>query len=132
MSQKPKPTQLRIIEGNRGHRPIPNNPQPKLVYEKPPKWLDREGRREWRRRGKELYNLGILTELDLSAFGAYCYWYSEFVQATDKSYKKEAGHQMRMFMVEFGMTPSSRTKIHVQEKDDEGGMRELLRTATYT
>ena len=134
MSNKPKPTALRVLEGNRGHRPIPENPQPALKYPKPPHSLDgnRVARREWRSRGKELYDLGILTVLDLPAFEMYCDLYSRWFNAdADKkvAYAKEA----RMFMNEFGMTPSARTKIHVKERDDSGGMKALLEeNASYS
>ena len=134
MSNKPKPTALRVLEGNRGHRPIPENPQPALLYTKPPKSLDgnRIARREWRRRGKILYDLGILTEADQTAFEMYCDLYSRWYNAdADKkvAYAKEA----RMFMNEFGMTPSARTKIHVKERDDSGGMKALLEeNASYS
>lgn len=133
MSNKPKPTALRVLEGNRGHRPIPENPQPALSYPKPPRSLDgnRVARREWRKRGKALYNLGILTELDLPAFEMYCVLYSQWYNA-DADRKMAYAKEARMFMNEFGMTPSSRTKIHVKEKDDDGGMKALLDSVTYS
>ena len=82
--------------------------------------------------GEELYDLGILTVLDLPAFEMYCDLYSRWYNAyADKkvAYAKEA----RMFMNEFGMTPSARTKIHVKERDDSGGMKALLEeNASYS
>ena len=126
MGNRPKPAELRLLEGNRGHRSIPNTPKPKPVFSKPPKTLDKYGRKEWRKRGKELYRMGLLTVLDLPAFEIYCDWYSEWIQATTLTAKKEAGHQVRMFMIEFGMTPSSRTRLSVDEEKEENEMEALL------
>lgn len=149
MSNKPKPTELRLLEGNRSHRPIPNNPDPEKVFPKPPKWLDRTGKKEWRKRGKELYNLGLLTILDLPAFGIYCDMYSEYEQAkkvkeseeyknlnfmdqlkVDKEIriaKDKYAQQVRMYDIEFGMTPSSRTRLDVKEvTDDKSSIMEKL------
>jgi len=40
MRTKPrKPTKLRLIEGNRGHRPIPQTPQPAPAMPDPPPHL---------------------------------------------------------------------------------------------
>lgn len=119
MSKRPKPTALRVIEGNREHRPIPDNPQPRLMFPDAPEHLDEVAKEEWRERGAELFDMGLLTIVDLPAFEAYCVWYSKFRQADSDHARKEAGHQMRMFMVEFGMTPSSRSKLDV--KDINGG-----------
>ena len=126
MGNRPKPAELRLLEGNRGHRSIPNTPKPKPVFSKPPKTLDKYGRKEWRKRGKELYRMGLLTVLDLPAFEIYCDWFSEWKQATVITTKKEAGHQARMFMIEFGMTPSSRTRLNVDEEKEENEMEALL------
>lgn len=127
MGNKPKPTKLRLLEGNRGHRSIPNNPKPLPVYPRPPKTLDKYGRKEWRKRGKELYRMGLLSVLDLPAFEIYCDWYSEWTRAKTLIAKKEAGHQVRMFMIEFGMTPSSRTGLSIDEGAEEDQMESLLR-----
>ena len=120
MGNRPKPSELRLLEGNRGHRPIPDNPKSRSTerFPRAPQHLDKIAQREWRLRGPELYGSGRLTILDLPAFEAYCDWYSEWRRAKTITGKKEAAHQMRMFMVEFGMTPSSRTKIKIDISQD--------------
>ena len=121
MGNRPKPSDLRLFEGNRGHRPIPDNPKSRSEdkFPRAPRHLDKIAQREWRLRGPELYASGRLTILDFPAFEAYCDWYSEWRKAKTASAKKEAAHQMRMFMTEFGMTPSSRTKIKIDKPQDD-------------
>jgi phage terminase small subunit len=129
MANRPKPKELRLLEGNRGHRPIPETPQPRSKHSFPyaPRHLSEIAKKEWRTRGKELFRLGLLTILDIPAFEAYCEWYAEFHEAQSLTAKKEAGHQMRMFLTEFGMTPSSRTKVDVDKlSDDESEWDELI------
>ena len=127
MSNKPKPTNLRVLEGNRGHRPIPNNPEPQKAFKDPPEGLDELAREHWLEVGQELYNLGLLTVLNLRAFEMMCKCYSQWKQALDRvseiSYLKE----YRMWCVEFGMTPSALSKIHVEKKPKERSkMAEIL------
>jgi P27 family predicted phage terminase small subunit len=49
-----------------------------------PKHLDDEAKREWRRAGKVLKSVGLMTELDRATLAAYCDAYSRWVQATLK------------------------------------------------
>lgn len=47
--RKPVPTILKIISGNRGHRPLnENEPQPKGNLKSPPRWLTSEQKKIWR------------------------------------------------------------------------------------
>ena len=58
----PKPTALRLYEGNRGHRPL-NDREPVALMGEPemPKHLDRDARREWRRLVPLLMTMRVLT-----------------------------------------------------------------------
>lgn len=49
---------------------------------KPPKWLDRASKREWRRIVKLVRDLGILTEADLNTLAAYCDATVRYVEAS--------------------------------------------------
>lgn len=136
---KPKPTPLKILEGNLGKRPLPENePKPKSRLPSCPRYLSKEARKEWRRMAKEMSNLGILTNIDHAIFEAYCVAYSEWVENTLKAqehpvFKTTTGYmQITPFVTlaekafkkwtkaaaELGMTPSSRTRIAVEKKDD--------------
>ena len=70
--RKSKPTALRELEGNRGHRPIPKTVKPTKVLPDPPAWMDGIAKGEWKLTAKELYGVGLLTATDKSALEAYC------------------------------------------------------------
>ena len=134
--RKPKPTTLKILEGNPGRRPL-NNREPQAPAEVPecPDFLDDEARAEWFRMAKVLQDMGLLSLADQAALAAYCVVYSRWVTAERqvqrlgtivKSPQKnfpmkspyltvadQALETMRKFMVEFGLTPSSRSRIRV-------------------
>lgn len=140
--RKPQPTVLRILRGNPGRRPIQDDePAPSAVLDlKPPDWLDSEAQAEWTRLAPLLSQLGVLTETDTGALTAYCEAWATWKGATQKirqfgmvikgkegdlpvvsPYVKIAHNaltHMRGLLIEFGMTPSSRTKIHAPKKPE--------------
>jgi len=138
--RRPKPTAIKLLEGNPGKRPLnKNEPLPKQLPPKCPSHLDRRAKREWKRMAPLLENLGLLTEIDGTAFGIYCQAYSTWVEATEKVKKtgmivkapsgypiqnpylaiaNKAVDQMRAFLAEFGMMPSSRSRISVPIEDE--------------
>lgn len=67
----PKPTNLRILEGNPSRRPIIDEPQPGGKA-KPPRYLRKAARSEWRRLAPTLEAIGLLTKADQAFFAAYC------------------------------------------------------------
>lgn len=139
--RKPKPTLTRRLEGNPGKRPL-NNREPALPAEVPdcPDHLDAEARAEWFRTAAVLREMGLLTRADRAALAAYCTVYSRWVHAEAqvkkfgaivKSPEKgfpmkspyltiadQALEAMRKLLVEFGLTPSSRSRIKVPEDAD--------------
>lgn len=152
--RKPTPTALRVLRGNPGKRPLNSRePKPRNGLPPPPAHLDDEAKREWRRMGKELVNLGILTVVDKAAFAAYCVAWSRWAQA--EAMVKQAGvyvptlrgwvknpmvavadtalAQMLRAAVEFGMTPSSRTRVQAApQKPDEDEFAEFERGSRRT
>jgi P27 family predicted phage terminase small subunit len=86
MRTKPrKPTKLKILEGNRGHRPLPQGePQPvNLDAPQPPEWLTPYARQEWDRVSEELYAMGVTAQIDAVALAAYAECYSRWRVAED-------------------------------------------------
>ena len=82
---------------------------------------------------KLLLDLGLMSDLDRAALAAYCQAWSRWVEAEDAlrqygvvikspsgfpmqspflSVANKALEQMRGLLIEFGMTPASRTKVH--------------------
>lgn len=70
----PKPIELRVLEGNRGHRPIEINGlfRPEVGVPDAPKWLTPEARKAWRRLSVELTHYNLLSKVDREAFAMLC------------------------------------------------------------
>ena len=147
--RKPKPTALKVLEGNPGKRPLnENEPKPRKRAPKCPAWLEVEAKKEWRRTAKQLEQLGILTEVDMAAFAGYCQAYArwkdaeEFITKHGTIVKTPSGYWqqvpqvsiaqtylkiMNKFCEQFGLTPSSRSRIASDSKGaNEDDPMELL------
>jgi P27 family predicted phage terminase small subunit len=128
----PVPIELRRLRGNPGKRPIPNGLRPPRLSEPPPPpdWLRGLARQEWLRLAPELHVTGVLTSLDLAAFGVVCVtlgrWLEceaeiETLRGDPARHEIMAGPLLKLatqcardaikFMGEFGMTPSSRCRV---------------------
>jgi len=86
-----KPTALKVLEGNPGQRPLPQNepkPAPVVNIPKPPPWLNSNGKKAWKRLAPELQRLGLLTVVDLEAFAAACQSYGIWVEC-ERFFKKK-------------------------------------------
>lgn len=146
--RKPIPTALKVLAGNPGHRPL-NRGEARLQTQmmRAPKHLDAEAKAEWRRIVRPLYNAGLLTSVDRAALAAYCQAYSRWVRAsremdyqdfileTDKGYSypnpllgiiNGALDTMRKFAVEFGMTPSARSRVKAEKPEAPDELDKLL------
>ena len=67
--RKPKPTALKLLEGNPGKRPLNGRePVPPRAALKCPAWLLPEAKKEWKRLAPALEAMGVLTMADLTAF----------------------------------------------------------------
>lgn len=135
----PKPTQLKVMEGNPGKRPL-NDREPKPVSGAPscPSWLPKSAKSEWHRVIKELDALGLVHKIDRAVLEGYAYWYSEWRDLaedlaengrtveveSENGYVKvqhrpeaiqcrEAFKQMKTCAAEFGMGPASRSRVSV-------------------
>jgi phage terminase small subunit len=80
--RKPTPTNVKLITGNPGKRPLPvSEPRPTPRRIGPPKHLNADAQVEWARICEELHALGLLTGLDRVALAAYCQAYGRWAQA---------------------------------------------------
>lgn len=131
--RKPKPTALKILEGNPGKRPLnENEPIPPKGIVKCPSWLEPEAKKEWKRLAPSLEAMGVLTQVDLTAFAGYCQAYArwreaeEFLTQHGSIFKTPSGYVqqvpqvsiaqqnlkiMQSFCSEFGLTPATRARI---------------------
>ncbi len=137
---KPTPTVLKILRGNPGKRKIDKSEmQPPIAVPEAPDNLKEPAMKEWVRISGLLGEMKILTELDMAALAAYCDHYGRWYEATSKLRKRglliktrfgdvvpnplilivrQASEAMMKILCEFGMTPSSRVRIHGARKPD--------------
>ena len=140
-SPRPQPTALKLLKGEtRTERLNLNEPKPQPNAPNPPEWLSAGALELWHGLAPKLERLGILTEIDGEAFASLCYWYDKFIQATDDIeeqgdiYQADSGYTQSTaavtnaqkyfdkalkLMQEFGLTPSSRTKLQVKTDDGD-------------
>src|SRR3954452_16994744 len=78
----PKPSSVRVLEGNPARRPLPaNEPRPLPGEPEIPAHLDREARKERKRLVPILLSMRVLTVADGVALGNLCHAYSILIQA---------------------------------------------------
>lgn len=148
----PTPTALKQLRGTvRPDRVRSDEPQAPPIQKVPPcpTFLKDEARREWRRMARKLMAMGVLTAIDLDALSVYCQVYARWRDAEEKLNQfgpiikdKDGGfaqspylgvaneciRQLRMFMGEFGITPSSRTRVSsTKPQDAEDPMERFIR-----
>jgi P27 family predicted phage terminase small subunit len=132
--RKPKPTVLKLLAGSRADRINPAEPVPGLVAPEPPDHLDRAALDEWKRLTPILMEMGILSKADGAALALYCDAYSRWLRARMDVLKRgsivetAAGtlklnphiylinssmRLMKELLVEFGCTPSARSRVSV-------------------
>lgn len=146
--RKPKPTALKRLQGNPGHRRLSERePQPKVTVLRCPPHIQGIARREWHRVGRILAGLGLLTVADRTALEIYCLTYQHWIEAEAMVAKtnlvikgqKQAlilnpffvasqrlAAQLQAILVEFGMTPSSRSRLSIAPAPEKDPFTEYL------
>jgi P27 family predicted phage terminase small subunit len=145
IGRPPKPTALRVLNGNAGKRPI-NHREPKLTAKAPaaPVSLQPEARAEWDRVVGLLVAAGIMTEIDRGILAAYCTaWGTAEIALRGLAHMRQndpvfcgmlirsakgnlmsnplmgilnvALRDVRTYSGELGMTPAARSKIRATE-----------------
>ena len=69
---KKTPTKLRVLRGNPGRRPLPENEPAPISGDHPPAYLLVAEKKWWRRHAPAFERLGLLTEADESMFAMLC------------------------------------------------------------
>ena len=136
--RKSIPSRIIQLRGGTAHthkKPRDQEPQPEEKMPKCPKHLDDMARKEWRRAGKILQSIGLMTELDMAVLAGYCDAFSQWGEATEKVHEtglvykkkdgspalnpylkvaKEAYERMMRAAVLLGLSPSSRVNLKVE------------------
>ena len=142
----PKPTAIKKAEGNPGKRKLnTEEPQPLPGVPECPDHLDAVARKEWGRLSPMLMAMKVLTEADYIALGNLCQAYSTMIDAQKHLnkggilFKTPSGYIQQNPLLgiiraqtnivngllrEFGLTPSSRTRLGMEKQDD--GEDELM------
>lgn len=133
--RKPKPNEQKELAGNPGGRDLPNVPEPpKGMPPMPKEFLSEHGQRAYLWIKAQLDPTGILTGADFHALTAMCMHWAYAAEANqvlrkqgvtlidkDGVRRKNPANQIfrdnmksfRMFAENFGMTPSSRSRIEM-------------------
>ena len=141
---RPLPTKLKIVHGTlrKGRQ---NAHEPEVLVEIPrcPRELSPAAKKEWKRIAPELASMGLLSRIDRAALALYCDSYGRWLEAVASLQKfgvvikapsgypvqspyvaiaNKSGEQVRLLLSEFGLSPSSRTRVHATpliDEDDE-------------
>jgi P27 family predicted phage terminase small subunit len=128
--RKPKPTKLKLVDGNPGHTPVnKNEPEPDPSLPPPPEWLEGKALELWEKKTPNLNEIGLVTTADAEQFAFYCAVTAEAQRLavdvsehgmTDKRTRRRRPEAVsfenmvklsKTLAAEFGLTPSSRSRI---------------------
>lgn len=122
----------------RGVKPQMTLPACAVEIGRPPSWLGKEAKREWKRIAPILNDRRVLTEGDLGTVQSYCVAYGVMVQAQKEINKdgillngkkhpalgtlNAAQTTMRLAANELGLTPISRSRAAIRENEDDDSL----------
>jgi P27 family predicted phage terminase small subunit len=144
---KRKSINLKILEGNPGKRPLTNAPKPAPISPACPKWLPTAAKKIYKELSPILQRLGLLTEVDGTAFADFCLCLARLREAEadiqergllvpgDRGLVKNPCCQLardyrtaaQKWAKRFGLDPASRGALDVyDEGPDKDDMESLL------
>lgn len=130
----PKPTALKLLQGNPGKRKLPAGEPVSAVGAICPAWLGAEAREMWKKWAPIFEGMGCLREADTLAFAN---WMA--LQARIKACE-EAGEALSLqalklaqsYAVQFGATPSGRARVSVEPKKPESKLQRFMDAGAKT
>lgn len=141
----PTPTALRVLHGDRPGRINTREPQFGIGSPKPPHWIRKESRRYYRELVRALEPGRILTPADGYSLGMLADAMCRYVEARDAveaikvngrdggkvrdpalTAESHAAALVHRLMMQFGLTPASRTSLIAGIADDDTGAAALL------
>lgn len=141
---RPKPTALKLITGNAGKRALnKKEPTPARIIPPYPEHLNEYGRIAWDKIVVILDKMGVLTEADGYALERLCDCYADILVCRDLLARdgwtytnitsmgdtlikanpaagqlRAADAQFKSYLIEFGLTPSARSKVQSSNADE--------------
>jgi P27 family predicted phage terminase small subunit len=138
--RKPLPTHLKLVKGTaRPGRLNKNEPKPSAVAPEPPAHLDDRAKAKFTELAQMLARYGVMSELDTGALARYAVVWCRWVDAEAEIKKRgpvvkttsdniiqnpflavanKCLLQMAQIEGEFGLTPSSRSRIRMEAPSD--------------
>lgn len=136
--RRPKPTVLRLVQGNPGKRPL-NRSEPKPKRKSPirPAHLSEKAKTAWPKVSRILSGLSVLTVADGLSLEGLCEAYADYLDSREElrkagsayyqiategggvmwrahpalAVRNDADRRLRAWLVEFGLTPAARSKV---------------------
>lgn len=146
--RKPKPTYMKLVEGNPGKRPLnKNEPVVSDISTHAPKHLSEVAKKEWARMVR-LLGCGVLKATDQATLAMYCQAYGRWVEAEAHirengavvkspngypiqnpylSVANKAMEQMTKLLPGMGLTPADRSRIQSEPQDEKDELTEFLK-----
>lgn len=144
--RKPKPVELRLIEGNPGKRPIPNAPKYKPLTDHPPDELPALGKNLWRRLVAQFRLHKLVQVTDREALFALCDLWALYctnmalvrqdgalIKSKNNNQERaavmvnpawrvarDALREMEQLWARFGLTPSDRSRLTTSAPQEPG------------
>lgn len=138
--RKPLPTHLKLVKGTaRPHRMNNNELKPPLVIPEPPSHLEEREKAKFIAMAQMLARYGVMTELDAGAVARYAVVWCRWLEAETEVKKRgpvvkttadnviqnpflavanKCMYQMAQIESEFGLTPSARSRIRMEEPSE--------------
>lgn len=149
--RKPKPTALKLLQGNAGKRGLPKNePAPEALSEvpSPPDWMGEIAASIWRQIAPWLVETKIMAATDLHNLECFCVAYQRWREAQDDidraglvvpgarggvvknpacTVANESMRQVATFGAALGLDPASRARLKPASAGEKKNPFELLR-----
>lgn len=151
-----EPSSLKLLRGNPGRRKVAKTglPTVPVVIPDAPEWLGGVGRQEWERFAPLLVAAGLLTHLDRAALTMVCVVWALVVEAAadiktrgmtissvtragkararpvqnpSVAILRQSVPQLRALLVEFGATPLSRSRLHLEQPEPLTDLEAFIR-----
>ncbi|RMG98276.1 MAG: phage terminase small subunit P27 family [Chloroflexi bacterium] len=148
--RKPKPSQLKRVQGNPGKRPLNRRePKPQSAVKRP-RGMRGLPRKFWDEYADELERIGVLTGVDTAVFRLAAEAFGFAIEAAEQLKQtgftvdgrdgpkkhplaqvwRDNAQLFRQFATEFGMTPSSRARLQLPAEAEQLSIAdELMRAA---